>query len=454
MARQARAGGAGSRAAGGAPVSLLLDALKRAEQEKLARGERPDLQIVSPAEGAPAQATAPAPGQRERDRDAAAAAHRASLELQPIGQPATATPAAKAPSAAAAQVVFQAKLPPGGAQDKPRRGWMYASLGAIVIAVIAAGAYVWYVMQQLAPTPIPARRMAGPMAPSAPVPQLPSPGFPQSAPSRSTPVPAAEAGLPPPSFSAPTAMVTPVPKGPAPAAAPSAPARAAAPSAPPAAPTREQAAAELLRQAPAQREAPPLLDRAPQGPRIPAQVSAGYEALRNADLAGARRAYEAAIVADASNVDALLGMATVEARGGNIAAAGAAYRKALELDPRNPTALAGLATLADPSRRGTVEARLREDVMRYPQSPALHFALGNVYSAQSRWSEAQGEYFEAHRLDPSNADIAHNLAVALDNLGQSRVAAQFYRRALDAARTQPAQFDPAPASRRLAELGN
>jgi tetratricopeptide (TPR) repeat protein len=172
------------------------------------------------------------------------------------------------------------------------------------------------------------------------------------------------------------------------------------------------------------------------------------------DLGGARRAYEAAIAADAANVDALLGMATVEARSGNIAAAGAAYRKTLELDPRNPTALAGLATLADPTPRGSVEARLREDLMRYPQSPALHFALGNLYSSQARWSEAQGEFFEAHRLDPTNADIAHNLAVALDNLGQSRIAAQFYRRALEAARTGPAQFDPAPVSRRLAELGS
>lgn len=227
----------------------------------------------------------------------------------------------------------------------------------------------------------------------------------------------------------------------------------AQPTAPAGPPTREQTAAELLRQAPALREPPVRLDRAAPTQRIPAEVATGYEALRNSDLAGARRAYTAAVAADSANVDALLGMATVEARGGNIGAAGAAYRKALELEPRNATALAGLATLSDPSRHGNVEARLREDLMRYPQSAPLHFALGNVFSAQARWSEAQAEYFEAHRLDPSSADIAHNLAVALDNLGQGRVAAQFYRRALDAARTQPAQFDPAPVARRLAELG-
>ncbi|MEO7744006.1 MAG: hypothetical protein ABIR98_13800 [Usitatibacter sp.] len=412
-------------------MSLLLDALKRAEQEKLARGERPDLQIVSPQDATP-------PASEAAAREAAAASHAApegSLELQPPAQQAQGPPP-KASSPAAAQAVFQAKLPPGTARDPPGRAWLFAAAGVVAIAVIAAGAYVWYAMQALAPAPIPARRMAGPLAPPPPAPVIPTPA------------------IPPAGSTTPVLSGTPE-KGPLPAAVTTTTATRAPiePRAPPARPPREQAAADLLREAPAPRDPPVQLDRAPPSARIPAEVAAGYEALRNSDLVAARRAYEAALAADTANVDALLGMATVEARSGNIASAGAAYRKALELDPRNATALAGMATLADPSRRGTVEPRLREDVMRYPQSPALHFALGNVYSSQARWSEAQGEFFEAHRLDPSNADIAHNLAVALDNLGQPRVAAQFYRRALESARVQPAQFDPAPVARRLQELG-
>lgn len=422
-------------------MSLLLDALKRAEQEKLARGERPDLQIVTPSEAASPATTAPPPGQR--DRDAAAASPRGSFELQPIAQQAAAGAAARPASPAAAQAVFQAKLPPGRTADKPRRGWLFAAAGAIAFAVLAAGAYVWNEMQKLAPAPIPARRMAGPLAAPPPPPAMSAPTPPAGAPP--------SAALPGPGE---TPAVSTVTTTSTPPAAPVAPA-ATPPRPPVVAATREQTAAELLRESPARREPPPLrLDRAAQGPRISPDVANGYQALRSSDLAGARRAYEGALAADPANVDALLGMATVEARTGNAAAAAGAYRRTLELDPRNPTALAGLASLADPSRRGTVEARLREDVARYPQSPALHFALGNVYSAQARWSEAQGEFFEAHRLDPSNADVAHNLAVALDNLGQGRVAAQFYRRALEAARTQPAQFDPAPVARRLAELGD
>ncbi len=117
------------------------------------------------------------------------------------------------------------------------------------------------------------------------------------------------------------------------------------------------------------------------------------------------------------------------------------------------TALAGLASLADYSRPEGLESQLRSDVARYPQSAALRFTLGNLYASQSRWQDAQAEYFEAYRNEPASADISYNLAVALDHLGQSRLAADFYHRALEAARGQATQFDPAPVARRLAELG-
>jgi tetratricopeptide (TPR) repeat protein len=128
------------------------------------------------------------------------------------------------------------------------------------------------------------------------------------------------------------------------------------------------------------------------------------------------------------------------------------YRRVLDLDPRNGTALAGLAALADFSRPEALETQLRADIDRIPGSPALHFTLGNLYSAQGRWSEAQSAYYEAHRLDPGSPEIAHNLAVSLDRLGQKRLAAGFYRRALDSARALPGVVDTAAVARRLAEI--
>jgi Tfp pilus assembly protein PilF len=207
----------------------------------------------------------------------------------------------------------------------------------------------------------------------------------------------------------------------------------------------------LLKEAPA---APALrLSQSSDPPRVPTEVAAGYDALRSGNLAAARRGYNAALTSDPSNLDALLGLATVEARSGNLTVAASLYRKVLDLDPRNATALAGLASLTDFARPEAIESQLRGDAARYPQSSALRFTLGNLYASQSRWSEAQIEYFEAHRLDPASADIVFNLAVSLDHLGQPRVAAEYYRRALAASRTQATQFDPAPVERRIAELG-
>jgi tetratricopeptide (TPR) repeat protein len=216
----------------------------------------------------------------------------------------------------------------------------------------------------------------------------------------------------------------------------------------------EQLVMKLLKESPRDaRAAPPLkLDRTIDPPRVAPDVSKGYEALRRGDLAGARKSYEAAVAADASSLDGHLGLATVAARSGDRAAATRHYRRALELDPRNASAVAGLASLADFSRPDTLEAQLRADLTRYPQSAALQFTLGNLYAAQSLWNEAQAAFFEAYRLDPENADIAYNLAVSLDHLGQSRLAADFYQRALAASGQQGAQFDKGQVTRRLSEL--
>jgi cytochrome c-type biogenesis protein CcmH/NrfG len=130
----------------------------------------------------------------------------------------------------------------------------------------------------------------------------------------------------------------------------------------------------------------------------------------------------------------------------------ALYRRALEIDPRNATALAGLAALSDLTRPEMLEQQLSREIAQHPNSAALHFMLGNVYASQSLWTQAQSAYYEAHRLDPGNPDILHNLAVSLDRLGQPRVAATMYRRTLEATRSQATQFDAAAVQKRLDEI--
>ena len=413
-------------------MSLLLDALKRAEQEKLARqGE--------------AGAAAPAPTLRDPAPAATRpAASATGLELQPMSGAPGANPNATlgAPPRAdahAAQAVFQAKA--ANSDGTKSRGMLFATLGAIAVVAIAAGAYVWYAVSAL--TPKPSAFAMRPRPISAPVP--PAAANPTAAEAALASAPAMAA-----IDSVNSAKATPT-ASPNPAAASAPPAAAAAPRLRPA----EEAAANLLRDAaPAPAPEPPLrLDRSPEPQRrVPPEVAAGYDQLRQGNLAAARRSYEAALAANPANLDAVLGLATVEARAGSRTSATIYYRRALDVDPRNATALAGLAALADAARPDAVESELRSDLARNPTSGALHFALGNVLAAQTRWGEAQAEYFEAHRLDPGSPEILFNLAVSLDHLGQGRVAAGFYTRALDAARGQYAPFDPAAVRRRLEEL--
>ena len=208
----------------------------------------------------------------------------------------------------------------------------------------------------------------------------------------------------------------------------------------------------LLRDSASVPPTPLKLTRTLDAPRVQPEVAQGYEALRRGDLVLAKSRYEAALAVDAFNIDASLGLATIAARSGDRAGAATHYRRALELDAKNASALAGLASLADYSRPESLEAQMRADLTRHPQSAPLHFALGNLYASQSRWSDAQAAYFEAHRFAPDDADISYNLAVSLDHLGQSRSATDFYQRALAAGRGQAAQFDRAQVQRRLAEL--
>ena len=87
-----------------------------------------------------------------------------------------------------------------------------------------------------------------------------------------------------------------------------------------------------------------------------------------------------------------------------------------------------------------------------PRAAHLHFNLGNLYAAQSRWPEAQQSYFNAYRFDRGNADYAYNLAVSLDHLSQSQSALWLYREALVLSRSRPAGFTAAAVRQRIRDL--
>lgn len=175
-----------------------------------------------------------------------------------------------------------------------------------------------------------------------------------------------------------------------------------------------------------------------------------WQAYQRGDYVSAGQGYRQVLGKDAHNRDALLGLAAVAQQQGNDEAAQHYYRQLLVLDPRDPVAQASLLNYTTDA--GNTESRLKQMLSEQPRSGALHFALGNYYAEQSSWGDAQQHYFDAHSLEPANAQFAFNLAVSLDHLGQRKLAAQYYQQALQLDVSGNSGFDHAQAQQRLNEL--
>jgi len=180
-------------------------------------------------------------------------------------------------------------------------------------------------------------------------------------------------------------------------------------------------------------------------------VQNGYTAIQGGDLATARQQYDLALLQDPNNRDALLGSAAVALREHDGKQASAYYLRLLELDPNDPEALAGMAELRAGDLQ-TSEIKLRGLARQHPESGPVQFALGNLYARQGRWAEAQQSYFRAFSAIPDNADYAFNLGVGLDRMNQPRLAANYYRRALELAQAVQPGFNIDAVRKRLQVL--
>ena len=184
---------------------------------------------------------------------------------------------------------------------------------------------------------------------------------------------------------------------------------------------------------------------------VAASLERAYEAYRIGDAASASEAYRVVLEDEPRNRDALLGLAATAARAGRRDAAAAHYARVLASHPADAVARAGLIAVdeRDPARS---ESALKALLRREPRAAHLHFGLGNVYAAQSRWAEAQRAYFDACRFDGDNADYAYNLAVSLDHLAQRRGALDLYRKALALSQGRPTAFDTVAVLARIRDI--
>lgn len=414
-------------------MSLLMDALKRAETAKQESGRT---QQFSQPGGAADDGLSlePLPGEIQRASanplpDLATHLDAVDADLARAAIPATRPTAAPSRNAAPAKAAaepreavrnaFAAKqaVPP------PSRLPLWLALGTLCVAGVAIGGYVWYQMNAmnrgtLAATSPAIATQPAPTASAQPVPPVP---------------------LAPPVAFAPSGQPT-VAFAPAPAETPLfAPRRDSRPA--------PQADSDDV-VAPSQ---PIRLVRT--RPELDANLVSAHATLQRGEMEAARRDFEQVLQRDANNTDALLALAAIAQRQGRPADAEGLRQRAMIANPSDPATqaatLSGAAAEADPQ---TAESRLKTLLSTQPESAPLNFALGNLYSRQSRWTEAQQVYFNAVAADGDNPDYLFNLAVSLDHLRQPRLAVQHYRLALDAATKRPAAFDRDKVQKRLGEL--
>lgn len=444
-------------------MSLLLEALKKAELAKQAAKEEPPALATPPftrdklpdisqpmeirSDDLTLTESAPAPKRVERPALELALEEPFRAAPPPSPSPPPPPPPPRpAPSETdympspsenierkQAQQVFEAKE----LDVNPRKPF-YITVGALTVFALGTVGYFWYELQ-------PHYNY-----------KLPPPSTQASAPPVAA-APASEPGAPAATTVTPPMGTQPTPAAPI-ASAPGAAPAVAPPAAKLAAPAGTRAASRAPETAPTAAAAPRARERDGEIKITPAQVLAdpvlesAYQAFNADDPARARENYQQVLRNDPDNRDALLGLAAVEMQARHYDAAVRIYTHLLTLDPRDAYAEAALIGLKGEVDPLSAESRVKNMIAAQPDASFLQFTLGNQYAAQGRWADAQQAYFHAYAGNPEHPDFAYNLAVSLDQLHQSKPALEYYRRALALAAGHPVSFDRAQVSKRVAQL--
>ncbi|MFT5132227.1 MAG: Flp pilus assembly protein TadD [Gammaproteobacteria bacterium] len=177
-----------------------------------------------------------------------------------------------------------------------------------------------------------------------------------------------------------------------------------------------------------------------------------YFAYQKGAYGTAMEKYQQALKDFPDNRDALLGLGAIASNKGDYQSAYRWYTRVLSINPRDKFATAALLSMQDKSSLSNSESMINSMLHESPDAHFLHFTLGNIYAAGSRWAEAQQAFFDAYRLNSSNADYALNLAISLDHIGQYGAALDYYNAALELSDKTPSKFDPSSVIRRIEDL--
>jgi len=171
-----------------------------------------------------------------------------------------------------------------------------------------------------------------------------------------------------------------------------------------------------------------------------ALVNEAYEEYLAGNFDSAEKIYLVVLNDLPENRDALLGLAAISLQKGDVRQAYIYYLEVLRLYPGDSVAEAALINFNDNGNQSRNESILKTFLQSEPGNSFLHYSLARLYAAQTRWPEAQQSFFDAHRIESSNADYAFNLAVSLEHVGQQQSAIDYYNVALELADNSAVSF--------------
>lgn len=193
------------------------------------------------------------------------------------------------------------------------------------------------------------------------------------------------------------------------------------------------------------------ITRSTQPNQVSVDLQTAYHDFQTGRLTQAEDGYQQVLDRDADNRDAHMGLAAIAVRNNQLDTARQHYAAILKRNSKDLNAQAAMSDLGQ-DRPADSESQLKLMLTEQPQSAQLNFALANLYAQQQRWPYAQQAYFDAQRLAPEHPDYAFNLAVSLEHLAQTKLALEYYRRAVMLAGQHNAQFDLSIAQQRINAL--
>ncbi|GEM_PF-6445112 len=163
--------------------------------------------------------------------------------------------------------------------------------------------------------------------------------------------------------------------------------------------------------------------------------------LQQGDLDSAEQDYQRLLTIEPDQVDALLGLANIMVQKKQLADARRLYQQILKRQPNHLLAKSGLINI-ELQNGQTVQTlnKIKQLIIENPKNAMLHIVLGDFFARNKNWPAAQSAYFKAVSIIPDKPDYLFNLAVSLDHLNKHKAASKYYKKALKNSQTKPANF--------------